>query len=34
MTIMSHHLVNVTYEARTFIIDIACTIVVIVKLVT
>ena len=31
MTIMKHHLVKVTYETRTFVIDIACTIVVSVK---
>ena len=31
---MRHHLVKVTYATRTFIIDIACTIVVGVKKVT
>ena len=31
MTIMRHHLVEVTYETRTFVIDIACTIVVSIK---
>ena len=31
---MKHHLIKVTYETRTFIIDIACTIIVIVKKVT
>ena len=31
MTTMRHHLTKVTYETRTFIIDIACTIVVSVK---
>ena len=31
---MRHHLVEVTYETRTFVIDIACTIVISVKKVT
>ena len=31
MTIMRHHLVKVTYDTRTFVIDIACIIVVSVK---
>ena len=34
MTIMRHHLVKVTSETRTFVIDIACTIVFNVKKVT
>ena len=31
MAIMRHHLVKVTYETRTFVIDITCNIVVSVK---